>query len=238
MRLIAEVQPLSLACPAAAVALVAYHVGSIPFGVILLRLFGKPDPRTVGSGNIGATNVTRVGGKALGAATLALDVVKGFAPAFLVTAGFEEFGAHRAVAGLGAVAGVAAVVGHCYPIWLRFQGGKGVATFLGAALATTWPVGPAAFLAAWILVAAIARFASVASLAACWLTPVAVWISVGIGRRWPADGIDHGISERGPAEAFALLLAAILVTWRHRSNLGRLRRGEEPRMRGRTAAAS
>jgi glycerol-3-phosphate acyltransferase PlsY len=210
------------------VALVAYHAGSIPFGVILLRSFGRPDPRTMGSGNIGATNVTRVGGKALGAATLALDVLKGFVPAILL----DELGPW------GALAGLAAVVGHCYPVWLRFEGGKGVATFLGAALATTWPVGPIAFLAAWILVAVVTRFASVASLAACWLTPVAVVVAARISSRSPGEGIEYRLSERGPAEAFALFLAAILVTWRHRSNLGRLADGQEPRMGAKTTAAA
>ena len=215
----------------AIVALVAYPFGSIPSGVILLKAFGKPDPRTVGSGNIGATNVTRTGGKALGAATLVLDVLKGFVPAFLIISLYPGMG------GVAGLAGLVAVVGHCYPVWLRFKGGKGVATFLGAALATTWPVGPLAFVAVWVVVAFLTRFASVASLAACWLTPAAVWVTVWISRSTQV-GIDYSLYERGPAEGVALLLAAILVTWRHRSNLGRLRRGEEPRMGAKTAAAS
>jgi glycerol-3-phosphate acyltransferase PlsY len=179
-----------------------YLLGSVPFGLLVSKLAGSTDPRTVGSGNIGATNVTRAGGRGLGVATLALDALKGALPALAFA---------RVSLLAGALAGLAAIAGHCFPAWLRFRGGKGVATFLGVGAALCWPAA-LVFAAAYAATAAAVRIASVASLAATWASCVTALLL-------------------GPQEvAAALLLAALVITWRHRGNLARLRRGEETRM--------
>ncbi|HXV74409.1 MAG TPA: glycerol-3-phosphate 1-O-acyltransferase PlsY, partial [Sphingomonadales bacterium] len=130
-----------------------YLLGSIPFGLLLTRLAGLGDIRKLGSGNIGATNVLRTGNKAVAAATLLLDAAKGTAAVLI---------AERYAPGFAAMAGAAALLGHCFPVWLKFEGGKGVATLMGALMAFSWPVGVAA-LAVWIAVAALFRFSSLAS---------------------------------------------------------------------------
>jgi glycerol-3-phosphate acyltransferase PlsY len=188
-----------------AVALAAYLVGSIPFGLVLARVMGLGDLRTIGSGNIGATNVLRTGNKLAALLTLLLDAGKGAAAVL----------AARAIAGEGAaqVAALAAFAGHLYPVFAGFRGGKGVATFLGVLLALAWPVGLAAC-AAWLAAALAFRFSSLAALVAAALSPV---LAVLLGQR--------------ELVGLCILLAA-LVLWRHHENIARLRQGTEPRIGG------
>lgn len=181
-------------------ALIGYGLGSIPFGMILARQMGLGDLRDIGSGNIGATNVLRTGNKTAAALTLLLDGAKGAAAVLLA----------RAFAGEDAVqlAGLAAFIGHCYPVWLRFRGGKGVATFLGLWLALAWPVG-AACCATWLAIAALTRTSSMGALVAA--ASSTIWAVV----------LGYGAT---------LVLGAILtllVFWRHRENIARIRAGTE-----------
>ena len=194
------------------VCLLGYLFGSIPFGLLLTKIAGLGDIRGIGSGNIGATNVLRTGRKGLAAATLLLDGVKG-AVAIL---------AARALVydqDTVLLAGLAAVLGHLFPIWLNFKGGKGVATGLGVLIAASWPVGLAAC-AIWLLVAATARLSSLASLAAFASAPVSALI----------------LEEFGLVKlAFTI---AVLVFVRHQGNIRRLLAGTEPRIgRGKTESA-
>jgi glycerol-3-phosphate acyltransferase PlsY len=185
------------------VAIVAYLLGSIPFGLILTRMAGLGDIRQVGSGNIGATNVLRTGRRGLAAGTLLLDAAKGA----------------LAVQAVGLIAGpqweplaaMAAVFGHCFPVWLAFKGGKGVATGLGALLALDWRVGAGACLI-WLVLAFLTRFSSAAALSAFAAAPVMAAV-LSPAYWWVA-----------PAAV------AVLVWWRHRSNIRRLLSGTEPRI--------
>ena len=176
-----------------------YLCGSIPFGLLLTRAAGLGDVRKIGSGNIGATNVLRTGNKGLAAATLLLDALKGLLPALI---------AARYGAGLGALAGFGAFVGHLFPVWLGFKGGKGVATYLGVLIGLAWNVA-LIFAAVWLLVALLFRYSSLAALAACVAVPVALAV---LGR--------HEF-----ALAFAFM--SVLVFYRHRANISRLRAGTE-----------
>jgi glycerol-3-phosphate acyltransferase PlsY len=189
-----------------------YLLGSIPFGVIAARLGGAGDIRQVGSGNIGATNVLRAGRRDLAAITLLGDAGKG-AAAVLVA--WRLLGPHAAV-----LAGGAAFVGHLFPIWLGFRGGKGVATFFGVMLAAAWPAGLLAG-AAWLAMAAAFRFSSLASLTAAALAPLLVLA---------ADPGGAGRMERIGLAAFM----AVLIFLRHQQNIRRLLRGDEPRLGART----
>ena len=180
-----------------------YALGSIPFGLILTRLAGAPDIRTVGSGNIGATNVLRTGRRALAAATLACDVLKGAAAVWIM---YWLWGRDLAI-----VAGVAAFLGHLFPVWLRFRGGKGVATYIGVLLGLAWPA-VLLFGAVWLMVAAITRYSSLAALLACAAMPVFLW--------WTGD--------RQEAQVFILLSALVWIT--HRANIARLIGGTEGRI--------
>jgi glycerol-3-phosphate acyltransferase PlsY len=182
--------------------LLGYLLGSIPFGLVLTRLAGGGDLRAVGSGNIGATNVLRTGRKGLAAATLLLDGAKG-AVAVLV--------AQHINPDYGVLGAAAAFFGHCYPVWLGFKGGKGVATYAGVALALLWPVG-LVYAAVWIGTLAITRYSSLSGLLAAIAVPVAVaW--------W------------GNVEVAALFIAlTLVVVWKHRDNIGRLLAGTEPRV--------
>ena len=182
--------------------IIGYLLGAVPFGLILTRLTGAGDLRTIGSGNIGATNVLRTGRKGLAAATLLLDMAKG-AAAVLMGSRFGE--------GLGLLGGVAAFVGHCYPVWLRFRGGKGVATMLGVALAIAWPAG-LIFAAVWLGALALTRMSSVGGMAAALSAPIAAFM------------LDDA------AKGVMLLALALIVLWRHRENLARISAGTEPRV--------
>ena len=186
-----------------------YLFGSIPFGLILTRLAGLGDIRAIGSGNIGATNVLRTGNKSLAAATLLLDAAKG---AFAVGV-FRYLGPPDAAVW----AGLGAVIGHLFPVWLGFKGGKGVATGLGVLLAAAWPVGVVAC-AVWLLVAAISRMSSFASLAAMAAAPIAALFLTHRDIAWLALGI------------------AAMVIGRHHENIRRILAGTEPRI-GRGARA-
>ena len=179
-----------------------YSLGSIPFGLLLARGFGAGDLRTIGSGNIGATNVLRTGRKDLAVATLLLDAVKGAVAVLLARWLLPE---DELLAAIGAF------YGHIFPVWLRFHGGKGVATYLGIALALSWPCG-LGYAAAWLVCALASRHSSVGGMAAGWTTPV---IAAALLR----------------AELALLFLAfALTVLWTHRANLARLMSGTEPRM--------
>ncbi len=188
----------------AALALVlGYLLGSIPFGVVLTRLFGAGDIRSIGSGNIGATNVLRTGRKGLAAATLILDALKATLAVVLASILFGP------TAELAAAAG--AILGHLYPVWLRFRGGKGVATFLGGLIGVAWPAA-VAFAVVWLAVAWATRYSSAAALAATAVSPL-VALAIGCGEA---------------AIVFALLAA--LVWFKHSANVGRLLKGAEPRI--------
>jgi glycerol-3-phosphate acyltransferase PlsY len=181
---------------------VGYLLGSIPFGLLLTRLGGTEDLRSIGSGNIGATNVLRTGRKDLAAATLVLDALKGTA-AVLIGA---QFGEYQAV-----IAGLGAFLGHLYPAWLKFNGGKGVATFLGCALGLAWP-GALVFAVVWLGVAFATRYSSAAALAASAATPIALW----------------AMGRPQPAELFVAL--AVLLWFKHWPNISRLMDGTETKI--------
>jgi glycerol-3-phosphate acyltransferase PlsY len=179
-----------------------YLLGSIPFGLVLTRLAGLGDVRSIGSGNIGATNVLRTGRRDLAAATLILDALKGTI-AVLVAA---ELGRDTAV-----LAGLGAFLGHLFPVWLRFRGGKGVATFLGVLAGLHWP-SALIFAAVWIAVAGLGGYSSLAALAAAVTAPASL----------------YGFSLHQFKELFLLL--AVLLFVAHRSNIVRLARGTEPKI--------
>ena len=196
--------------PEMAAALVfGYLVGSIPFGVVCARIGGLGDLRKVGSGNIGATNMLRTGRKDLAAITLVGDTFKGTI-AVLIAASLPIAGP---IAGMiaGLIAGFGAFLGHLYPVWLRFHGGKGVATYIGILLAVAWPVA-LVFVALWLLTAWLLRFSSLAALVATTATPLV-----------------FALMDR-PAAAllFAAMTALVYIT--HRTNIVRLARGEEGRI--------
>jgi acyl phosphate:glycerol-3-phosphate acyltransferase len=182
--------------------LLGYLLGSIPFGLLLTRAAGLGDIRKVGSGNIGATNVLRTGRKELAAATLLLDALKGFAAVWV---------AHQVgeLAAVGAAAG--AVLGHMFPVWLSFKGGKGMATTLGVMWGLAWPVGAIAC-AAWLVFAAIFRYSSLATLLSVVVAPIAAWF----------------LTDSRVATLLTLLVP--LVWARHHANISRLLKGTEPKI--------
>jgi glycerol-3-phosphate acyltransferase PlsY len=196
-----------------------YLLGSIPFGVIATRLGGAQDLRTIGSGSIGATNVLRTGRKDLAAITLLGDGGKG-AVAVLIAWLATRNATAEAQSVLTAIAAGAAFLGHLFPVWLKFKGGKGVATFFGTLLAAAWPVGLLAG-ATWIVMAFLFRISSLAGLAAVALAPVYVFA---VGRPTPI--------------AYLALFMAILIYVRHAPNIRRLLKGEEPRIGGEKKAAA
>ena len=201
----------SLALPYYAAALAfGYLLGSIPFGLILTRLAGAPDIRAIGSGNIGATNVLRAGRKSLAAATLICDMLKG-AAAVLIT--YRFFGPDLAI-----LAGIGAFLGHVFPVWLKFKGGKGVATYIGVLAALAWPVA-LGYGVIWLIVAALTRYSSLAALTASTATPVILWL------------------DKDLQEAQVFLILTVLVFFTHRANIGRLITGTEGRI-GQKAGAS
>ena len=180
-----------------------YLLGSIPFGLVLTRLAGYGDIRQIGSGNIGATNVLRTGNKPLALATLLLDSGKG---AIAVGLAWYLGGVT-----LAAIAGGAAFLGHCYPVWLKFKGGKGVATFLGTLLAIAWPVGLACC-GTWLITAALSRISSLSALVAAALGPIYAYFLA------------------GPDQAWMALFCTVLIFIRHRPNIERLIAGTEPKI--------
>ncbi|QZP07308.1 glycerol-3-phosphate 1-O-acyltransferase PlsY [Caenibius sp. WL] len=182
--------------------LIAYVLGSIPFGLLLTRLAGTEDLRSIGSGNIGATNVLRTGRKGLAAATLLLDLIKGLAAVWAAGYFFP---------GTEGLAALAAVIGHCFPVWLKFRGGKGVATTAGIAFGLGWPIG-LAYALVWLGTLALTRISSLAGISAAVVLPLA---ASALGRI-----------------AIVPWLAAIaaLVVFLHRANIARLRNGTEPRV--------
>ena len=186
-------------------ALLGYLIGSIPFGLLLTRAAGMGDVRKIGSGNIGATNVLRTGNKGLAAGTLLLDLLKGLAPVLIA----ERLGGEVAAA----FAAGAAVLGHCFPVWLGFKGGKGVATNAGVAFGFAWPVG-LAYAFVWLSVLAIFRISSLAGMAAVVAAAAAAPLF-------------------GYPQFFPVLAAiALLIIYLHRANIARLAKGEEPRVGG------
>lgn len=181
-----------------------YLLGSVPFGLLLTRMAGLGDVREIGSGNIGATNVLRTGNRGLAAATLLLDAFKGTAAVLLAS----RFGPDIAV-----IAGFGAFIGHLYPVWLRFRGGKGVATYLGVLLGLL-PLGFLIFAVIWLLVAFVSRYSSLAALIAAIVVPVALFV---LGYIQIAE---------------LLTVMSAITIWKHRANIGRLLSGEESRIGG------
>ncbi|HEY6382619.1 MAG TPA: glycerol-3-phosphate 1-O-acyltransferase PlsY [Pseudolabrys sp.] len=179
-----------------------YLLGSIPFGLLLTRAVGGPDIRAIGSGNIGATNVLRTGRKGLAAVTLLCDALKGTV-AVLMAAHFGP--------GAALIAGLGAFLGHLFPVWLRFKGGKGVATYIGVLLGLYWPAA-LAFCAIWLVVAAVFRFSSLAALIASAMTPLTLWL--------------FGL----PTVAAVFTLLTLLLWIKHRENIARLLNGTEAKI--------
>nr|WP_283937819.1 glycerol-3-phosphate 1-O-acyltransferase PlsY [Sphingomonas hankyongi] len=190
--------------------LLGYLFGSIPFGLLLTRLAGKGDVREIGSGNIGATNVLRTGSKPLAALTLVLDCLKATTAILLSQLLFGQL--------TGMIAAAGAMIGHLYPLWLKFRGGKGVATFLGVLIALLWPAS-LVYAGIWILLLLTIRISSVAGMAAAVSAPISAYLL-------------H-------SSLFLMLLGfAVLVLWKHRENILRLRKGTEPRIGTKTSSAA
>jgi acyl phosphate:glycerol-3-phosphate acyltransferase len=186
-------------------AVLGYLLGSIPFGLLLTRAAGLGDIRGIGSGNIGATNVLRTGNKGLAATTLLLDAVKGAVAVWLA----RRFGPADMLNPM--VAGVAAFIGHVFPLWLKFKGGKGVATFLGTVLVLAWPLG-LGFAGLWLITLGLFRMSSLAALVSAALVPVIAGFSY------------------GATMALATGLMSVIIWVRHRENITRLLKGSEPKV--------
>lgn len=192
-----------LSWPAFGLALaIGYLLGSIPFGILLTRLSGGPDLRSIGSGNIGATNVLRTGNKKLAALTLLGDMLKG---TVAVLIGFHALGGPQAAL----AAGLGAFLGHLFPVWIGFKGGKGVATYLGILIGLAWPIA-LAFAAIWLIVAKLSKYSSLSALTASLAAPILLWFAIGNRQA-------------------ALLMAAltVLLWFMHRTNIARLLSGSE-----------
>ena len=186
------------------IALIAYLLGAVPFGLVLTKLAGTQDIRTIGSGNIGATNVLRTGNKGLAAATLLLDAAKG-GVAVLLAGYFVD-------ANAALIAAVASVIGHMFPVYLKFKGGKGVATIFGVLFALNWVAGIATALL-WLGFALVTRYSSLSALIASFCAPTIIWAMSG----------DQNA-------AFTVSIITALIWYKHRSNIERLVKGEEPRI--------
>jgi glycerol-3-phosphate acyltransferase PlsY len=203
----------------AVAAVVGYLLGSIPFGLVITKLAGLGDIRSIGSGNIGATNVLRTGRRDLALATLLLDAGKAglayWIVVFAMRAYADEAGLNvfpGTIFTIGLIAGAAAFIGHCYPVWLGFKGGKGVATYIGLLLAAMFPVG-AGFGVIWLLTALVFRMSSLAALVATAITPVLAWWLHPDSNGWIITGA-----------------LAVLIYWRHRANIARILTGTEPKI--------
>jgi len=183
--------------------IVGYLLGSIPFGLLLARAAGLGDIRNIGSGNIGATNVLRTGNKGLAAATLLLDGLKATVAVLLVNHWYGQAPAHMAAVG--------AFLGHVFPVWLRFKGGKGVATYVGGLFGLTL-AGGLAFCAIWIATAALMRFSSLAAIVASLVIPLLL------------------LAWGKPVTAAVFALLTVMLLWMHRANISRLRAGNEPKI--------
>ena len=201
---------MQTALPYTAALLIGYLLGSIPFGLLFTRVAGTQDIRSIGSGSIGATNVLRTGRYGLAAATLLADVLKGTLAVLLAAWWFG----HEA----GLVAGLAAFLGHLFPVWLGFKGGKGIAAGLGVLLAVSWKAALAAAVV-WLVVAAASRYSSLASLIASVVTPVVLWF---VGT---------------PAEVLIFAVMAVLAFIMHRANIARLMSGTESKIGQKAGAA-
>lgn len=191
------------AFPAIIAAVLGYLSGSVPFGLILTKMAGLGDVRSIGSGNIGATNVLRTGNKGLAAATLLLDALKGTVPALI---GYHLLGVEA-----GVIAGFAAFIGHIFPVWLGFRGGKGVATYIGVLFGLDWRMG-LLFLIVWIASAAITRYSSLSALVASVIIPV----------------VQFFVGDIRIAAIFAVM--SVIVWFKHHANIGRLLSGTEGRI--------
>lgn len=197
-----------------------YALGSIPFGLLLAKAAGKGDIRQVGSGNIGATNVLRTGSKGLAAAVLLLDAGKGFFAVWLAGALWTN----QAVILDMAMAGLGALIGHCFPAWLRFRGGKGVATMLGVSFGLDWRIGVASAVT-WLLAALVTRISSLGGMASAVVAPLTAFAIYYTQRPMTWDAL-------GGLWLFTTTLAfmAAVVIFQHRANIARLRAGTEPRI--------
>jgi glycerol-3-phosphate acyltransferase PlsY len=184
--------------------ILGYLSGSIPFGLLLTRWAGLGDVRSIGSGNIGATNVLRTGNKKLAALTLIADAVKGTIPILIM----KELGGETA----GLIAGLAAFAGHLFPVWLGFKGGKGVATNIGILFGLYWPLG-IIFLAVWLVMAFVFRISSLSALTASALSPLWAWL---LGK---------------PSFVLPLIVIGVLIWIMHRANIARLVKGEEAKIK-------
>jgi glycerol-3-phosphate acyltransferase PlsY len=184
--------------------ILGYLSGSIPFGLLLTRWAGLGDVRSIGSGNIGATNVLRTGNKKIAALTLIADAVKGTIPILIM----KTLGGEAA----GLIAGLAAFAGHLFPVWLGFKGGKGVATNIGILFGLYWPLG-LTFLAVWVIMAALFRISSLSALTASALSPLWAWL---LGK---------------PSFVLALVVIGVLIWVMHRANIARLIKGEEAKIK-------
>ncbi|MGE5266760.1 MAG: glycerol-3-phosphate 1-O-acyltransferase PlsY [Deltaproteobacteria bacterium] len=194
--------------PAWAAIGLGYALGSIPFGLLLTRAAGLGDVRSIGSGNIGATNVLRTGNKKLAAATLVLDALKGTAAVYLG----HVFGAAHGIAILaGLLAGFGAFLGHIFPVWLGFKGGKGVATYIGVLIGTAWQAA-LVFCGVWLALAVVTRYSSLSALVASIVAPVYLFVT-----------------GRMPEAVLGAIMSAVLI-WKHSANIKRLLAGEEPRI--------
>jgi len=190
--------------------ILGYILGSIAFGLVLTKLTDSGDLRTIGSGNIGATNVLRTGRKGLAAATLLLDLLKG-TMAVLLAQYIADLYAYGNALDAGLAAALGAFLGHLYPMWLKFKGGKGVATYAGIAIGLCWPVG-LLFAMVWIVVLFLLRISSLAGLLASIIAPLS---ALYLG---------------GPKITFAMAICTIFIIWRHRENIGRLLKDTEPKV--------
>ncbi|AHD10933.1 glycerol-3-phosphate 1-O-acyltransferase PlsY [Phaeobacter gallaeciensis] len=196
--------PIETAAPVLLLwAVIGYALGAIPFGLLLTRVMGLGNLRTIGSGNIGTTNVLRTGSKKAAALTLLLDGGKGAMAVLLARALVGEDAAQ--------LAGLTAFLGHCFPVWLKFQGGKGVATFLGLMLALAWPVGIACCLT-WLAAAYLSKISSMGALVSAVAAPL--WCLL-LG---------------APMTTGLAALLAVIILWRHKENIARLRLGTEPKI--------
>ena len=199
---------------------VGYLLGSIPFGLLITRAAGLGDVRKIGSGSIGATNVLRTGRRELAALTLLLDALKGYAAVIVARAFLGSMGNSDPTVALYTtyIAAFAVFIGHCYPVWLGFRGGKGVATMIGVLFGLAWPVG-LIFCGVWLLIAFAQRISSLSAITAAVTAPIFAYVAFLMG--WAPEGTVF---------AFVVAVLALLLVFAHRANIGRLLDGTEPKI--------